>query len=159
MDVDDEGYEKDRYETEERGHGRHEKRTYEVMCTLDGIGERDKWEKLTVIGLCYCERTVAGKTSEELRAFIGSRRASAAVYAGALRGHWGIENNLHWQLDVTFGEDASTICNRTSARNVALLRKFALGLLSRQPGKESMATKRYMAGLDIEYLKKVLFGS
>src|SRR4051812_15138706 len=75
MEVGDEGYEKDCYETEERGHGRHEKRTYEVMYNLDGFEQRDEWEKLTVVGLCYCERTVGGKTSEELRLFIGSRRA------------------------------------------------------------------------------------
>jgi predicted transposase YbfD/YdcC len=159
QDVDYEGYEHDCYETEERGHGRHEKRSYTVIYNLEGIEGKDKWEKLTVIGLCYCERTVGGKTSEELRAFIGSRRASAAIYAGALRGHWGIENNLHWQLDVTFAEDASSICNRNIARNVALLRKFALGLLSRHPGKDSIATKRYKAGLDIDYLNQILFGS
>jgi predicted transposase YbfD/YdcC len=159
QDVQYQGYEHDCYETEERGHGRHEKRSYTVIYNLTGIEDRDKWEKLTVIGLCYCERTVAGKTSEELRAFIGSRRASAEIYAGALRGHWGIENNLHWQLDVTFGEDTSSICNRSIARNVALLRKFALGLLHRHPGKDSIATKRYKAALDNEYLNKILFES
>jgi hypothetical protein len=57
--------------------------------------------------MCYSERTANGKTSTEVRYFIGSRRLSAKRYGTALRNHWGIENNLHWQLDMTFDEDAS----------------------------------------------------
>ena len=154
----DEGYEMDRYETEERGHGRHEKRAYEVMYTLDGIGERGKWEKLTVVGLCYCERTGGGKTSEEMRAFIGSRRASAAIYAGALRGHWGIENNLHWQLDVNFGEDRDRVQKRNAAENLALLRRLTLSLLRAHPSEDSIAKKRFAAALDPSFLEEILRG-
>jgi predicted transposase YbfD/YdcC len=157
-DVDFVGYDYDRYETFERGHGREEKRSYTVSYDLDKIHRRDEWEKLTVIGLCYSERTVAGKTSEELRLFIGSRGASARVYGLALRDHWGIENNLHWQLDVTFGEDDSPIQDRNAARDVALLRKWALSLLERHPGKGSMATKRYKAALSPAFLQEILQG-
>lgn len=158
QDVDFDGYDHDCYETHERGHGREEKRSYSVLYDLDKIRNRDEWEKLTVIGLCYSERTVGGKTSDELRLFIGSRKASARVYGEALRGHWGIENNLHWQLDVTFSEDDSSIQNRNAAQNVALLRKWALGLLKRHPGKDSIATKRYKAALSPAFLQEILQG-
>ncbi len=152
------GYACDSYETQERRHGRLEKRSYTVMYNPDGITELEQWEKLSVIGMCYSERTVGEKTSHELRLFIGSRRASAQVYGEALRGHWGIENNQHWQLDVTFGEDASSISNRNTAQNVALLRKWALGLLKRHPDKDSIAVKRYRAALDPDYLQQIIQG-
>jgi predicted transposase YbfD/YdcC len=158
QDAGPEGCEQDCYETEERGHGRLEKRSYTVLYDLDGIEGRDQWEKLTVIGSCYSERTIGDKTSRELRLFIGSRRASARVYAEALRDHWGIENKLHWQLDITFGEDDSSISNRNIAQNVALLRKLALVLLKRHPDKDSIATKRYKATLNAEYLHEILTG-
>ena len=158
QEVDYEGYDHDCYETSERGHGREEKRSYTVLYDLDKIRGRDEWERLTVIGLCYSERTVGGKTSDELRLFIGSRKASARVYGEALRDHWGIENNLHWQLDVTFSEDDSSIQNRNAAQNVALLRKWALCLLKRHPGKGSMANKRYRAALSPAFLQEILQG-
>jgi hypothetical protein len=129
-----------------------------VLYNLDRIQDRASWEKLTVIGMCYSERTVGGKTSNDLRLFIGSRRAGAKVYAGACRNHWGIENNLHWQLDVTFGEDDCSIHNRNTAQSVALLRKWALGLLKRHPDKDSIAVKRYNAALDPDYFQQIIEG-
>ena len=69
--------------------------------------------------MCLRERTVAGKTTEEAHYFIGSGRLGARTVATALRGHWGIENNLHWQLDVHLGEDRSRIQDRNAARNFA----------------------------------------
>jgi hypothetical protein len=90
--------------------------------------------------------------------FIGSRHADTHVYVGVLHGHWGIENNLHRQLDVLFGEDDSSISNRNSAENVALLREFALGLLKQHPEKDSIATKGYKAVLSAENLIEILIG-
>jgi predicted transposase YbfD/YdcC len=156
QEVDYEGYDHDCYETSERGHGREEKRSYTVLYDLDKIQRRDEWEKLTVIGLCYSERTVAGKTSEELRLFIGSRHASARVYGEALRGHWGIENGQHWSLDVTFREDDSRIQKRNGGINFALLRKIALSLLKRHPSDDSINRKRYAAALDTSFLEEIL---
>jgi predicted transposase YbfD/YdcC len=158
QEVNFKGYEHDSYATEERGHGRLEKREYTVLYKLDAIEDLDKWEKLTVIGTCFRQRTVGDKVSEELQLFIGSRRAGARVYAEALRGHWGIENPLHWHLDITFGEDDSSISNRNTAQNVALLRKIALGLLQRHPDEDSIATKRYRAALNPDYLQEILDG-
>src|SRR5205085_1682337 len=81
---------------------------------------------VNVIGLCTSERTVQGQTSVEVRYFIGSRRASAKAYGQALRGHWGIENGLHWHMDINFGEDASRLQRRRGAENFAVLRRIAL---------------------------------
>lgn len=148
----------DEYSRAEQGHGRQERRTYTVIYDPKGIRHLELWKGLCVIGLCYSERTVAGKTSEELRYFIGSRRAGAAVYGQALRDHWSIENNLHWHMDVTFGEDESRIKDRNTAQNFALLRRLALSLLKRHPGKGSVATKRFEAALDTSLLEEILQG-
>jgi predicted transposase YbfD/YdcC len=75
-----------------------------VLHTTNGLRHADDWARLSTIGMCYSERTVNGVTSEEVRYFIGSRKASAKVYGKALRNHWGIENLLHWQLDINFDE-------------------------------------------------------
>jgi predicted transposase YbfD/YdcC len=158
QEADFEGLDLDEYETIDRGHGRVEKRSYSVLSNLQLIQSKDEWKNLAVIGLCYSERTVNGKTSEELRLFIGSRLAKAQIYADVLRGHWGIENNLHWQLDVTFGEDDSSVINRNAAQNLALVRKWALSLLLRQRDKDSVSTRRYNAALTVEALQRILNG-
>jgi predicted transposase YbfD/YdcC len=146
------------YETVEKGHGREERRCYTVLHDVAGIRNKDAWAKLTSIGMCTNVRTVNGETSEEVRYFISSRRASAQVAGAALRGHWGIENNLHWQLDVTFREDDNRVLNRNGAQNLALLRRLAVSLLKRHPSKHSLAGKRFEAGLDTNFLEEVLRG-
>jgi predicted transposase YbfD/YdcC len=150
------GIKHDRYETEEWGHGRHEKRCYEVIHHPQGIRDEAEWAQLRVIGHCYSERTVAGETTCEDRYFIGSRVAGARRYGRALRGHWQIENKVHWQLDVTFREDDSRIRDRNAAQNFALLRRVALGLLKRHPDKGSIATKRFSAALDEKFLAEII---
>jgi predicted transposase YbfD/YdcC len=144
------------YETVEKGHGRQEKRIYELIHGPEGIRGQEEWKKLSVIGKCYSERTAAGKTTSEMRYFIGSRRCGVKHYGAALRNHWRMENCLHWQLDVTFGEDASRIQKRHGAENFALLRRLALALLKRHPDKGSMRTKRYQATLDVGFLEEIL---
>ena len=81
---------------------------------------------------------------------------SARAYGEALRNHWGIENNLHWQLDVTFREDDNRVQRRHGAENLALVRRLALMLLKRHAGKQSMACKRYTAALDPTFLEEIL---
>ena len=80
-----------------------------MVHNVEGIRNRAQWAKLTTVGMVYSEVTVGGETTTEVRYFIGSRRMRARKYGKALRGHWGIENNLHWQLDVSFGEDKSSV--------------------------------------------------
>jgi predicted transposase YbfD/YdcC len=147
------------YATEDRGHGRLEKRCYTIVRNPTGIRNRQDWEGLSVIGMCSGERTVQGKTSEEVRYFIGSKRASAKCYGQALRHHWGIENSLHWQMDLNFGEDDSRIQKRRSAENFALLRRLAFSLLKQHPDKKSIACKRLAAALDPAFLEEILRGS
>jgi predicted transposase YbfD/YdcC len=161
MDGDFEGVRHDEHESEEHGHGRHEKRHCVVIHEphAEDIRDKDAWEGLKVIGLCYSERTVDGRTSEELRYFIGSREMTAKAYAEAIRGHWGIENNLHWRLDVVFREDESRIQKRNGQANFAALRKLALSLLKRHPGKESIGRKRLGASYDTELLEEIIASS
>jgi predicted transposase YbfD/YdcC len=147
------------YDQVERGHGREETRSYVVIPDPQGIRDQEEWPKLRVVGVCYCERTVQGKTSFESRYFIGSKKARARYYGRALRNHWRIENNLHWQLDVSFDEDGNQTANRQGAANLAMVRKLALTLLKRHPGKGSIRNKRQQAGWDTHYLEDVLRGS
>jgi predicted transposase YbfD/YdcC len=140
-------------------HGRQEERSYVVIHHVEGIRDRAAWPERTTVGMCYSERTVAGKSTTEVRSFIGSRRMGARKYARALRDHWRIENNQHWQLDISFREDASRIRQRHAAENFALLRRLALGLLKQNPTKQSIARKRKGAALDPGFLEEILAGA
>jgi predicted transposase YbfD/YdcC len=147
------------YTTREDGHGRHEERCYVVVNDVEGLRDREAWPKASTVGVCYCERTVAGQVSTEAHYFIGSRKMGARRHAQALRNHWNIENNLHWQLDVSFGEDDSRIQDRGAAANFGLLRKLALSLLKRNPTKTSIARKRKAAALDTGFLEAIMTGA
>lgn len=158
LDVDLAGWDHDTYETKQRGHGRDEYRQYTVLHNPAGIRQQADWAGLTTIGMCYSERTVAGKTTGEARYFIGSKKASARYYGRGLRNHWGIENSLHWQLDVNFHEDRNRVTRRSAAENLALLRRLSLSLLQAHPAKLSIAKKRFAAALDPDFLEEILSG-
>jgi predicted transposase YbfD/YdcC len=148
-----------RYTQVESGHGREEERSYMVIHDVEGIRDRQLWKKLRTVGMCVSERTVNGQTSIEVRYFIGSRRMSARTYGKVLRGHWGIENNLHWQLDVTFAEDKSSIYKRNGGENFAAMRRIALSLLKRNLRYESIRRRRKAAALDCDFLAEILQGA
>lgn len=156
LDNDFEGLQHDSYQTKDKGHGRQEARCYHVIYDPPGIRDREAWAELKAIGMCFSERTVGERTSMEVRYFIGSRKASARTYGKALRNHWRIENNLHWQLDVTFGEDGNRVRERNAAENLALVRRVALSLLKQHPGKQSVACKSLEAALDTDFLEEIL---
>jgi predicted transposase YbfD/YdcC len=158
LDSDFAGLDHDTYETRERGHGREEYRCYTVLHSTEGLRHADAWANLTTIGMCYSERTVQGKTTTEVRYFIGDKKASAKYYGSGLRHHWGIENNLHWQLDVNFDEDGNRVTKRNAAENLALLRRLTLSLLKAHPSKDSIARKRFAAALDPSFLEEILRG-
>jgi predicted transposase YbfD/YdcC len=149
----------EQYTKAESGHGRHEERVYTVIHDVEGIRDRDGWAKLTSVGMIYSERSVNGEMSTEVRYFIGSKKMGARKYARVLRGHWAIENNLHWQLDVTFGEDDSTIEQRNAGANFAVLRRIAISLLKQNPSKESLGRKRMAAAIDPDFLAEILTGA
>jgi predicted transposase YbfD/YdcC len=145
------------YKTEERGHGREELRHYHVIINPE-FAMKSEWTELNVIGKCFRRTIRDGKPTEEVCYFIGSRKTSAKVYGNALRGHWGIENTLHWSLDVTFAEDANRVSRRHGAENLAACRRVALSLLKQHPEKKSLACKRVRAAVDLHFLEEVLRG-
>jgi predicted transposase YbfD/YdcC len=136
------------YTQVEAGHGRTEERCYTVIHNVESIRDRVEWAGLTTVGVLSTERTVNGATSVEVRYFIGSKKMGVRQYARLLRGHWAIENHLHWQLDVSFGEDKSTIAKRNAGANIAVLRRIAISLLKQNPSKDSIGRKRMAAALD-----------
>lgn len=144
------------WEVEERGHGRRERRSYTVLYDLDKIRDRDLWSGLKAFGMCVSEREVAGVCSTEVRYFIGSFRGSAKEYGAAVRGHWGIENTLHWSLDMSFGEDANRVRERNGATNLGLLRRVALSLLKQQTSKLSLKCQRKQAAMNPAMLENIL---
>ena len=116
---------------------------------------------LRTIGMVYSERRVGGGEAEgETRFYISSLGLQPRVFAGAVRGHWSIENNLHWVLDVAFREDASRVRKDHGPENLALVRRIALSLLKRAPTekKVGVACKRKQAGWDDDFLAEVLLG-
>lgn len=157
MDLDKDLFRWDRYTTEEKGHGRKERRDVLILSNLGLIRSKDAWAKLAIIGRCERRREVDGKVTTEVSYFIGSRATLGAQgYAAALRGHWGIENQCHWQLDVTFGEDACRVADRNAAENLSTVRRHALALLKRHPRKASIANKQFAASLSTLFLEEVL---
>ena len=144
--------------TTEEAHGRKETRTYHTITNLDDIRDRKLWTGLTTVCMCYRECTSNGKTTQEVRYFIASGRLGARKLAKATRNHWGIEINKHWQLDVSFGEDASKIQERNRARNFASMRRLALDVLKRNPAKKSIRAKRKLAAQDSAFLAAILTG-
>jgi len=114
------------------------------------------WPGLATVGLGVYEREINGVLSTEYHYFISSRKGQAEDFAQALRGHWGVENNCHWQLDIALGEDDNQVANRNSAQNLSVVRRLALSLIKQTPAKSSIKTKRYKASVDSSFLEKVL---
>lgn len=139
-------------------HGRQEVR--EVVCTsrLEHLTGHEDWAGLTSIVQVGATRTVGDKTSQEWRYYLSSLPGDDAEFlGGGIREHWGIENKVHWVLDVAFREDESRVRRHHGAANLAMIRKFALNLLKQENSKKrSIKTKRHRAGWDETYLLKLL---
>ena len=149
-----------RHGTKETGHGREDDRSY-FICPVPGdLPAADRWTKLKAIGVAINNTELKnGKSRVEVRYYILSRYLSGRRFAEAVRGHWGIENSLHWQLDVTFGEDQCRIRMGRADENFSTLRRTALSLLKREStAKVGIKNKRLTAAWDDDYLEKVLFG-
>ena len=144
-------------ETVDQGHGRQERRLYTLIQDLSQVKNREQWADLTAIVTVLSERTVNGATSWEMRYYLTSYPGTLAELAEVIRGHWGIENQCHWVLDVTFGEDRSAQRAEHGAVNVAWLRRMALSLLSNEPTpKLNLKQKSRRALCDHDFLLKVL---
>jgi predicted transposase YbfD/YdcC len=138
------------------GHGRVDMLSYYQLPVPDTLRQRKSWKKLRTIGMAIRNSHQNGKETSEVRYYISSLRLGIRRFAESVRGHWGIENSLHWCLDVTFREDESRLRNRIAADNVAWLKRFAISLLKQQTDKESIAMRRRMAGWNTDYLAQVL---
>jgi predicted transposase YbfD/YdcC len=152
------GWSMDSYETIDRGHGRVERRRYVTLTAVDKIPQAADWEKLNMVGMVQSERHVKDKTTAETRFYIGSIGGDAQRFAWAARNHWGIENGLHWCLDIAFREDESRIRDRQAANNLAVMRHIALNLLKKDTTIQGgIKTKRLVAGWDEDSLANLLF--
>jgi predicted transposase YbfD/YdcC len=145
-------------ETVERGHGRRETRRYRTLGDLSGVPRSALWEGMNMIGMVESRREVNGKVSTETRFYLGSIGTDVAGFARAARDHWGIENTLHWSLDVAFREDDSRVRNPAARENLAVLRHIALSRLKQdQHTKLGIQNKRLRAAWDDRYLAELLF--
>ena len=145
-----------KYEQTVTGHGRTDVLTYYHCKVPAVISGRSQWKGLRSMGVAIRESRQGDKVTREVRYFICSIRVSVKRFARAVRGHWAIENTLHWCLDVTFREDESRLRNRHAANNLAWLKRFAISLLKQMDDKESIAMRRRMAGWNANYLSQVL---
>ena len=149
-----------RYETVESGHGRQEHRTYYVCDVPKGLPDARRWKGLVRIGMAVSQTTRGGKPSDAVRYYILSRRLSARRFGPLVRGHWGIENSLHWQLDMSFGEDQSRTRLDHAQANLGVLRRMGLSLLKNETSsKVGIKNRRLTAAWNTDYLHKVLFGA
>lgn len=144
---------------EEKGHGRIEKRTCTVIGTnlLEKEGMYQSWPGLKRIIKIERERTTDGRCSKETVYYLSSEQKDDALYyADRIRAHWGIENNLHWHLDVTFKEDKCRVRTKNGAVNLSTLRKAAMDMLKKQDDKLSLKRRRKKCLMSIGYLAQVL---
>jgi predicted transposase YbfD/YdcC len=150
-------------EDPQSGHGRQERRIYTVIYDPEGVTGANEWADLQAIVMVYRERKVGGETgeggegpSEELSYYIASSADPVQELAVGIRSHWGIENKVHWILDVAFREDYSRVRAGHAAENLGWLRRVALALLKQDDGKDSIKNKRLKAGWDNDFLEKLL---
>jgi predicted transposase YbfD/YdcC len=145
------------HETVDGEHGRLEFRRYYQVSDLSWLDERSRWKGLQSIGLVEAERHIEDQVSIERRYYLASVASDVTQFAQAVRGHWGIENSLHWVLDVTFREDDCRIRKGAAPENFTVLRHMAINLLNRDASDtRSLAMKRRRAGWDNAYLARIL---
>ena len=147
-----------RCEHVEKGHGRIETRRYWQSASIGWFADRRKWEGLRSVGVVESVRDLHGKTSTERRYYLCSLALDVEKFARAVRSHWGVENQLHWVLDVVFGEDQSRARTGHAAENLATLRRWALNLLKAdtRKAKRSIKGRIKAAGWDHNYLLHLL---
>lgn len=148
--------------TVDGNHGRIEIRQYWTISDpsfIDYLNDKGKWAGMRSIGMVKAERRIEGQTSYQTRYYISSLSGEASVFGEAVRSHWGIENSVHWILDIAFREDDSRIRIGNAPENLAVLRHIALNLLKQEKtAKCGIKARRKKAGWDDDYLLKVLTG-
>jgi predicted transposase YbfD/YdcC len=146
----------------DKGHGRIEQRTVTVAHEVDWLGGDRRFPgevrlpDLATIVRVASRAELSDRSRFETRYYVSSATLSAACAAAAVRSHWAIENSLHWVLDVTFGDDQSRLRTGHGAKNMAIVRHFAINLVRAIKDKRSIKLRRKRAGWDVEYLASVL---
>lgn len=150
----------DAYRTEDNDHGRVEVREYWTVSSINWLEEKKGWKGLQAIGCARLTDMTGEETSYYDRYYILSQPMDARAFGSAVRGHWGIENKLHWSLDVTFREDGSRIRKESTPDNFAVIRHICMNLLKQEKSfKRGLQGKRYRAAMDTKYREKLLFDS
>ena len=145
-------------ETVEKDHGRIEIRRYALSSSIDWLDAKPDWAGLQAVGRVESTRIIGEKTSTECRYFLCSF-PERDRFAAIVRGHWGIENQQHWVLDVQFGEDACRARQDHSAENLALIRRMALNVLRHNgPPRDSIRRRKLRAALNDDYRLRLLLG-
>jgi predicted transposase YbfD/YdcC len=146
--------------TAEKGHGRIEKRAYYLSTDIDWLESKDAWSSLNAIGAVWSETERNGKLSVEHRYYITSL-TEVKSFADAVRAHWGIENSLHWCLDVVFKEDSCRSRAGNTGENFAVIRKIVLNILKTFPTEKpsSLNAKRLRCQCDFDFLSDVLLSA
>lgn len=145
----------DTYTEHDKGHGRIQERTVRVSTDVARI-KKEKLPHIAAIACVDCRIEMGATISNERRFYISSRPMTAAVFLDAIRSHWQIENALHWGLDVTFKDDLSRVRKGHGAKNMAVVRHFALNLVRKAKDKRSVKTRRKLAGWNADYLASLL---
>jgi len=145
-------------QTWEYDHGRYEVRKCLIAPAKDYLTADllAKWTGIKTLVKIIAERTVDGVTSSQTRFYISSQEETPSFYNASVRGHWGIENHLHWHLDVTFREDANRSRSGYAPQNLNILRKMALQRISKSKGKLSLKKRRFRASMNVDYLRKIV---
>lgn len=153
------GIRHDFHETIDGDHGRIETRRYYTVSDIEWLEGKADWKGLKSIGMVESEREIGEKVTKETRYYISSLPGNAKLFGDAVRRHWGIENSLHWVLDVVFREDECRIRKGYAAENFAVLRHIALNLVREEKSiKRGVKGKRLKAGWDNDYLGRILRG-
>lgn len=142
----------------DKDHGRLEVRRYWITEELSTLSDAQRWSALCSIGLVERECWSGDQHTLEQRLFITSIPADAQRFAHAVRGHWGVENRLHWRLDVVFNEDASRIRKGHAPAIMTAIRHLCMNLFEQEPSKLRLSQKRRKAAWNDDYRAKVIFG-
>jgi predicted transposase YbfD/YdcC len=150
------------HETTDGEHGRIEVRRHAVCHDIAWLFSERRYPGeptfpgLAMIGMVESHTQRDGKIEHERRYYLCSARLDAKTFASSVRAHWGIENRLHWVLDVVFKEDQSRLRRGHGARNMAIVRHFAINLLRQPDDRRSLKTRRKLAGWDPDYMQSIL---
>jgi predicted transposase YbfD/YdcC len=157
-DMQSEGFAFDTLDTIDGDHGQIETRKYVMTSDIGWLQEKANWPGLKCISMVESSRNVNGECSHEKRYYVSSLDCDAKKFGNAVRSHWGIENSVHWVLNIAFREDESRVRKGFAPENFAAIRHIALNLLwNNKTFKGSLKTKRLNAAMDKDYLEDVVF--